>query len=111
MRGQTSSPFLAPSGAKKGPVKHDEKLDKPIFINKRNFSRMTTATAVGANSNKEVNWHSINWKKAHRIVNRLQARIVKAIWCGNHGKVRALQWILTHSLSAKVLAIRSVTRG
>ena len=111
MRGQTSSPFLAPSGAKKGPVKHDEKLDKPIFINKRNFSRMTTATTVGANSNKEVNWHSINWKKAHRIVNRLQARIVKAKQEGNNGKVRALQWILTHSFSAKVLAIRLVTRN
>ena len=58
-----------------------------------------------------MSWHSINWKKAHRIVNRLQARIVKAKQEGNHGKVRALQWILTHSFSAKVLAIRSVTRN
>ena len=72
---------------------------------------MTTAKTVGASSTNEVSWHSINWKKAHRIVNRLQARIVKAKQEGNHGKVRALQWILTHSFSAKVLAIRSVTRN
>ena len=70
---------------------------------------MTTATTVGASSTKEVSWHSINWKKAHRIVNRLQARIVKAKQEGNHGKVRAL--LPAHSFSAKVLAIRSVTRG
>ena len=72
---------------------------------------MTTAKTVGASSTNEMSWHSINWKKAHRIVNRLQARIVKAKQEGNHGKVRALQWILTHSFSAKVLAIRSVTRN
>ena len=40
---------------------------------------MTTVATVGASSTNEVSWHSINWKKAHRIVNRLQARIVKAI--------------------------------
>ena len=72
---------------------------------------MTTAKTVGASSTNEMSWHSINWKKAHHIVSRLQARIVKAKQEGNHGKVRALQWILTHSFSAKVLAIRSVTRN
>lgn len=72
---------------------------------------MTTVKTVGASSSNEMSWHSINWKKAHRIVSRLQARIVKAKQEGNHGKVRALQWILTHSFSAKVLAVRLVTRN
>ncbi len=72
---------------------------------------MTTETTVGAGSTKNMNWHSINWKKVHKTVRRLQARIVKAMQEGNHGKVRALQWILTHSLSAKLLAIRLVTRN
>lgn len=72
---------------------------------------MTTAKTVGAGSIKEVDWHSINWKKAHRNVRRLQARIVKAQQEGNTGKVRALQWILTHSFSAKALAVKRVTQN
>ena len=68
-------------------------------------------TPAGAFSSEEVNWHSINWKKAHRIVKRLQARIVKATQAGRWGKVKALQCLLTHSFSAKVLAIRRVTEN
>jgi hypothetical protein len=43
------------------------------------------ATPAGAVSRNEADWHAINWQKAHRIVHRLQARIVKAtprIDCG-----------------------------
>ncbi len=36
------------------------------------------ATPAGAVSRNEVDWHAINWQKAHTIVRRLQARIVKA---------------------------------
>jgi RNA-directed DNA polymerase len=36
------------------------------------------ATPAGAVSHNEVDWHAINWQKAHTIVRRLQARIVKA---------------------------------
>lgn len=42
-------------------------------------------------------------------VKRLQMRIVKAQKQGRHNKVRALQWVLTHSYSAKVLAVHRVT--
>ena len=42
-------------------------------------------------------------------VKRLQMRIAKATQEKRYGKVRALQWLLTHSHSAKVLAIRRVT--
>ena len=37
------------------------------------------SVAAGANLREPVDWHSINWKKAHRNVRRLQARIVKAM--------------------------------
>jgi len=36
-------------------------------------------------------------------------RIVKAQQEGRNGKVKALQWLLTHSFSAKLLAIKRVT--
>lgn len=33
----------------------------------------------------------------------------KATWEGKHNKVKALQWILTHSFNAKLLAVKRVT--
>ena len=47
----------------------------------------------------------VNWKSAYRIVCRLQARIVKAIQEGRWGRVKALQYLLTHWFSGKALAI------
>ena len=35
-------------------------------------------TPAGAVSRNEVDWHALNWQKAHTLVRRLQARIVKA---------------------------------
>ncbi len=67
------------------------------------------ATPAGAVSHTEVDWPAMNWQKAHAIVRRLQARIVKATQAGRWGKVRALQRLLTHSFSAKVLAVKRVT--
>ena len=60
----------------------------------------TDAAAAGATSRDAVDWHSINWTKAHRNVRRLQARIVQATQAGRWGKVNALQRLLTHSFSA-----------
>jgi hypothetical protein len=47
------------------------------------------ATPAGAVFHKAVDWHAIKWQKAHSIVRRLQARIVKATQAGRWGKVRA----------------------
>src|SRR5712691_893525 len=66
---------------------------------------------AGAVSHAEVNWHAIQWPKAHQNVRRLQARLVKATKAGRWGKVKALQHLLTHSFSAKVLAVRRVTEN
>ena len=67
--------------------------------------------SVGAASHKAEEWHSIDWAKAHHIVRRLQARIVKATQEQKWGKVKALQRLLTHSLSGKVLAVKRVTEN
>lgn len=56
-------------------------------------------------------WGSIDWKIAKAEVYRLQIRIAKAISEGRHGKVKALQWILTHSFHAKVLAVKRVVQN
>ncbi len=72
---------------------------------------MTVEHATGAVSHGEVDWHTIDWERAHREVRRLQARIVKATQAGRWGKVKALQHLLTHSFSAKVLAVKRVTEN
>ncbi|NKE73500.1 group II intron reverse transcriptase/maturase [Candidatus Manganitrophus noduliformans] len=64
-----------------------------------------------ASSHKEVHWHQINWRQCHQQVKRLQARIVKATQEGRHGKVKSLQWLLSHSFSAKALAVKRVTEN
>ena len=56
-------------------------------------------------------WHEINWKKAHRKVRKLQVRIAKAAKAGRYNRVKSLQWILTHSYSAKVIAVKRVTEN
>jgi RNA-directed DNA polymerase len=67
--------------------------------------------STGAAPREEEGWHTINWESAHRVVCRLQARIVKAIQEGRWGKVKALQHLLTHSFSGKALAVRRVTEN
>ena len=54
-------------------------------------------------------WKSINWKKVQTEVRRLQMRIAKAAAQKKWNKVKSLQWILTHSFFAKLLAVRRVT--
>lgn len=54
-------------------------------------------------------WLDIDWDKCQTAVDKLQARIVKAQKEGRYGKVKALQWTLTHSFYAKALAVKRVT--
>jgi RNA-directed DNA polymerase len=54
-------------------------------------------------------WDSINWDQAHHVVMRLQVRIAKATREKRWRKVKALQWLLTHSYSAKAIAIKKIT--
>jgi len=66
---------------------------------------MTTVNTVGAASRKPDEWDSLAGLKLSGNVRRLQVRIVKATKEGRWGKVKALQRLLTHSYSGKVLAV------
>ncbi len=66
--------------------------------------------AAGA-SLRPVNWRSIEWKRGNRNVRHLQRRIVEAQQQGKKRKVRALQFILTRSYSARCLAVRRVAEN
>lgn len=66
-------------------------------------------TKVGAPSACISSWNSIDWNQVEKQVKRLQARIAKATREGRHGKVKSLQWLLTHSFHGKLLAVKRVT--
>jgi RNA-directed DNA polymerase len=72
---------------------------------------MNAAIAACAASGLGMDWHGIDWAGCHRQVRRLQARIVKATQESRWGKVKALQWLLTHSFSGKALAVKRVTEN
>jgi len=72
---------------------------------------MDVGTLTCAPSRQIVQWHSIDWVSAHKMVRRLQERIVKATRESRWGKVKALQYLLTRSLSAKAVAVRRVTEN
>ncbi len=66
---------------------------------------------AGAASREPLDWHAIDWRKAHRNVRRLQVRIVKATQEGKAGKAQALQHLLTYSFSGRALAVKRVTEN
>lgn len=56
-------------------------------------------------------WNTIDWNKVRSGVNRLQTRIAKATLEGKWNLVYRLGYLLTHSHSAKLLAVRIVTQN
>ena len=70
---------------------------------------MSAATQACAPSG--ATWDGINWAKVQRHVRGLQTRMVKASQAGRHNKVKALQWLLTHSFSGSALAVKRVTEN
>lgn len=53
-----------------------------------------------------LDWHNIPWDKGYPEVRKLQVRIAKVTREGRWRKVKALQWLLTHSFYAKALAVK-----
>jgi len=68
-----------------------------------------TARKAGALIDDVKGRQSVVWKTVQRNVLRLQMRIAKAVSEGKPGKVKALQWLLTHSYHARLMAVRRVT--
>lgn len=76
-----------------------------------NFRDSTTDITERLKDTSEltVQWETMDWNKAENHVNRLQTRIAKAAVKGDYNKVKRLQYLLTHSLYAKALAVKKVT--
>ena len=76
-----------------------------------NGNNSTTATAERFPDTKplEAQWETINWESVERSVNRLQFRIAKATREKKWHMVKRLQYLLTHSCHAKLLAVKKVT--
>jgi RNA-directed DNA polymerase len=76
-----------------------------------NFSNSTTDKTERLKDTKALTyqWETIDWKRVENDVNRLQTRIAKATIKGDSNKVKRLQYLLTHSFSAKAYAVRKVT--
>ena len=56
-------------------------------------------------------WNAIDWDNVSSEVNRLQTRIAKATQEGKWNLVKRLRYLLTHSHTAKLLAVRIVTQN
>ena len=72
------------------------------------MGKQKTALSAGAPIGLAGKWNSINWKYAQRQVRRLQMRIAKAVKEMRWNKVKTLQYLLTRSFHAKVLAVKRV---
>ncbi len=72
---------------------------------------MNAEQSTCASSDGTIQWDQLDWARGERSVRRLQARIVKATQEGRWGKVKALQWQLTHSFYGRALAIKRVTES
>jgi len=59
----------------------------------------------------KIQWNNIDWKKAIQSINRLQTRITKAVLERKWQLVKRLQYLLTHSFYAKLLAVRTICQN
>ncbi|KVN06890.1 group II intron reverse transcriptase/maturase [Burkholderia diffusa] len=57
------------------------------------------------------NWYAVDWRRTERNVRGMQIRIAKATRESDWRKVKALQRMLTRTLSAKLYAVRRVTQN
>jgi len=67
--------------------------------------------SAGAPSTCPLTWNAVEWQKVVTHVRQLQIRIAKAFREKKYGKAKALQWILTHSFYAKLLAVKRVVQN
>lgn len=63
------------------------------------------------NAQLKTQWNNINWREVEKHVNRLQTRIAKAVKEDIRHLAKRLQYLLTHSYYAKLLAIRNVNQN
>lgn len=81
-----------------------------IATNKKPGTPVNNKSANAATRSTET-WDSTNWDYHRMVVKGLQLRIAKATRSRKFRKVKSLQWLLTHSLSAKLLAVKRVMQN
>jgi len=59
----------------------------------------------------DLQWNNIAWRKVENSVHRMQTRITKAVIQGKWHLVKRLQYLLTHSFYAKLLAVRTICQN
>ncbi|OCH38898.1 group II intron reverse transcriptase/maturase [Vibrio splendidus] len=86
----------------------------PLRENLKNLiqgeKQMVISKEISASSDG-AQWQSIDWKSVEAHVLKLQMRIAKATREKKYSKVKSLQWLLTHSRSAKLLAVKRVSQN
>ena len=73
------------------------------------MGKQKTAYNAGAPMDDAFKWKVMAWKRARHAVRRLQVRIAKAVKENRWNRAKALQYILTRSFYAKLLAVKRVT--
>src|SRR3984885_16063757 len=73
--------------------------------------RVSVRKDGSALSHAPDHWHAVDWRRVERNVRGMQIRIAKATQDGKWRKVKALQRMLTRTLSAKLYAVRRVTQN
>ncbi len=73
------------------------------------MGKQKTANRAGALIDPAKMWSALDWKYIRRQVRRLQVRIAKAVKENRWNKVKSLQYLLTRSFYAKLLAVKRVT--
>jgi RNA-directed DNA polymerase len=68
-------------------------------------------TGRNASGADKAAWHFIDWKEVTRSVKSLQVRLAKAVENKTWHKVRRLQYLVNHSLAAKLLSVKRVTQN
>jgi len=63
------------------------------------------------NTHLRQKWNNINWHVVKESVNKLQVRITKAVKQNKWHLIKRLEYLLTHSYHAKLLAVRKVTQN
>ncbi len=88
-----------------------------VFYRVNEGKPMNAGDSITSKDEKPANmflknqWNNIDWKQAQKHVNRLQVRITKAVKECKWYLVKSLQYLLTHSYYAKLLATKIITQN
>lgn len=68
-------------------------------------------TGRNASGADKALWYYLDWAAITMSVKSLQVRLAKAVQTKKWRKVKSLQWLMNHSLAAKLLSVKRVTEN